>query len=422
MKNVLLTWLLYCLPPFVSAQQVITINIDGSINPVSANYIHKAIEKAGTDKAQCVLLHLNTPGGLLSSTRDIVSDILQSPVPVIVFVYPPGSQSGSAGVFITMAAHIAAMAPGTNIGAAHPVNMQGEVDSIMTEKLTNDAAAFIRSIAKKRNRNLQWAEDAVVRSVSITETEALEKSVIDLIAVDDRDLLNKIESRNIQLANGTVTMHTKDARIVPYEMSLTEKLLDIISDPGISYMLMLLGFFGILFELFNPGAILPGIVGVIAFILSFYAMHNLPVNYAGLSLIVFAIILFVLEIKITSHGLLATGAVLSLLLGSMMLIHSSSALESAEIPASIIIGATVITTMFFLFVIGFGLKAQRSKVLTGIEAMIGAEAESLTDLDPAGKVKFQGEMWNAASVSGNINKGEKVRICAMKDLTLYVEK
>lgn len=421
MKNVLFTSLLYCLPLFVSAQQVITISIDGSINPVSANYIHKAIEKARFEKAQCVLIHLNTPGGLLSSTRDIVRDILQSPVPVIVFVYPSGSQSGSAGVFITMAAHIAAMAPGTNIGAAHPVNMQGGMDSIMTEKLTNDAAAFIRSIATKRNRNLQWAEDAVVKSVSITETEALGKNVIDLVTVDDRDLLNKIEGKNIQLANGTVTIHTKDARLVPYEMSLTEKLLDIISDPGISYMLMLLGFFGILFELFNPGAILPGIVGVIAFILSFYAMHNLPVNYAGLSLIIFAIILFVLEIKITSHGLLATGAVISLLLGSMMLIHSSSALESADIPASIIIGATVITTLFFLFVIGFGLKAQRSKVVTGIEAMIGAEAESLTDLDPAGKVKFQGEVWNAASVSGKISKGQKVRICAMKDLTLYVE-
>jgi membrane-bound serine protease (ClpP class) len=219
MKRFLLSGLLYCLPVFLPAQQVLTLNINGTINPVSATYIHKGIEKARLGSASCVLLHLNTPGGLLSSTRDIVSDILQSPVPVIVFVAPSGAQSGSAGVFITMAAHIAAMAPGTNIGAAHPVNMEGGMDSVMSKKVTNDAAAFIRSIAEKRNRNLQWAEDAVVKSLSITETEAIQKNVIDEIAANDRDLLNKIDGKNMQLASGTTTLHTKDARIEVYEMS-----------------------------------------------------------------------------------------------------------------------------------------------------------------------------------------------------------
>lgn len=421
MKRFLFSGLLYCLPVLLPAQQVLTLDINGTINPVSAAYIHKGIEKARLGNASCVLIHLNTQGGLLSSTRDIVSDILQSPVPVIVFVAPSGAQSGSAGVFITMAAHIAAMAPGTNIGAAHPVNMEGDMDSVMSRKVTNDAAAFIRSIASKRNRNLQWAEDAVVKSLSITETEAVEKNVADLVAANDRDLLNKIDGKNMQLVNSMVTLHTRDAGIEVYEMSLTEELLNIISDPGISYMLMMLGFFGILFELYNPGAILPGIVGVIALILSMYSMHSLPVNYAGLALIVFAIVLFLLEIKIVSHGLLAAGGIVSLLLGSMMLIHSSSALESAGIPMSIIIAATTVTALFFLFVIGLGLKAQRLKVVTGVEAMTGAEGEVLTMLDPAGRVKTDGEVWNAISVSGNIAVGEKVRIRAIKDMTLYVE-
>ena len=397
------------------------MKIDGAINPVTAAFIHDGIEKAKKENAACLLIHLNTPGGLLKSTRVIVSDILQSPVPVIVYVSPAGAQSGSAGVFITLAAHIAAMTPGTNIGAAHPVTLQGTMDSIMSRKVTNDAAAFIRSIAEKRNRNIEWAENAVRKSFSYSETEALKDSAIDLIATNEQDLLNRVDGKIIALSNGTKTLDTKNARIEMYEMNVFQKFLNIISDPSIAYLLLLLGMFGILFEFFNPGAILPGIVGVISLILAYYAMHELPVNFAGLALIIFALFLFLLEIKIVSHGMLATGGIVSLLLGSMMLIKPGSALEMAKISRSVIIAATTVSAIFFLLVIGLGIKAQRRKVVTGPEALIGDTGEVMDILAPTGTVKVQGETWNAESIAGNISPGEKVRIKEMKNLKLYVE-
>ncbi len=345
------------------------MKIDGSINPVSADFIRNSIEKARSEKAECLIIQLNTPGGLLKSTRVIVSDMLQSPVPVIVYVSPGGAHAGSAGVFITLAAHIAAMAPGTNIGAAHPVMMQGQMDTTMNEKTTNDAAAFIRTIAEKRHRNMVWAERAVRRSYSYSETEALQDSVIDLVVKNEEELLRMIDGRIIELSSGTKTLHTLSATIINYKMSIWEKILDIISDPNIAYILLLLGMYGILFELYNPGAILPGIVGVIALILAFYSMHTLPINYAGLALIIFAVILFLLEIKIISHGLLAIGGIISLLLGSMMLIKSGSSLEFVRISRSVIISATALSALFFLFIIGFGIKAQRLKVVTGLEGI-----------------------------------------------------
>lgn len=409
------------MPAWLAGQTVVSIKINGTINPASADFIHNSIEKAGNEKAECLLIHLNTPGGLLKSTRVIVGDILASTVPVVVYVSPGGAQAGSAGVFITLAAHIAAMASGTNIGAAHPVNLQGSVDTIMSQKATNDAAAFIRAIAEKRKRNLQWAEEAVRKSVSITEKEALDKKVIDLIASNDRELLNMVDGKQIEVASGTKTLHTTNARIVRIEMGTVEKILNIVSDPNIAYLLMMLGFFGIMFELFNPGAILPGIVGVISLILAFYTMHTLPVNYAGLALIVFAIILFLLEVKIISHGMLAIGGAASLLIGSMMLIRTSSSLEFARISHSVIIASTAVTVFFFLFVIGIGLKAQRAKPVTGVEGLVGQIGETLVTLDPAGTVRVHGEVWNAESVSGVIGRGEKVCVTGIKDLKLYVE-
>lgn len=397
------------------------MKIDGTINPVVADFIHDGIKKAEKENAECLLIHLNTPGGLLKSTRIIVSDILESPVPVIVYVSPAGAQSGSAGVFITLAAHIAAMTPGTNIGAAHPVTLQAPMDSIMSGKVTNDAAAFIRSIAEKRNRNIEWAENAVRKSFSYSETEALKDSAVDLIAKNDRDLLNLVDGKMIELGNGIKTLHTKNAQIELYEMTVFEKFLDIISDPSIAYILMLLGMFGILFELFNPGAILPGIVGVISLILAYYAMHTLPVNFAGLALIIFGLLLFLLEIKIVSHGMLTVGGIVSLLLGSMMLIKPGSALEMAKISRSVIISATVVAALFFLFIIGLGIKAQRRKVVTGVEGLKGYTGEVIDGLDPSGTVKINGETWNAESLSGPIGKGEKVRIKEIKNLKLYVE-
>ena len=423
MKRLLPYYFFFLLfPGLIHAQKVISIQIDGTINPASADFIHNAIEKADKENAECLVIHLNTPGGLLTSTRNIVSDLLVSPVPVIVYVSPGGAHAGSAGVFITMAANIAAMAPATNIGAAHPVAMQGGMDSTMNSKATNDAAAFIRSIAGKRNRNLDWAEDAVRNSVSITEAEALQKNVIDIVADTEKDLLSQIDGKRVQLPFGEHVLQTKNAVVQTYSMSVWEKILNIISDPSIAYILLLLGMYGIMFELYNPGAMLPGIVGVISLILAFYSMHSLPVNYAGLALIIFGIILFILEIKIVSHGILAIGGIVSLLLGSMMLIRTSSGLELAKISRVVIFSATVVTALLFLFVIGVGLKAQRRKVVTGREGLTGITGVAMGLLNPLGLVMLEGEIWNAESVEGDIQKDEKVRVKEMKDLKLYVEK
>ena len=420
----LLPYCLFCLliSSAISAQKVVSLTIDGSINPVVASFINDGITKAKNENAACLIIHLNTPGGLLKSTRAIVTNILDSPVPIVVYVSPGGAHAGSAGVFITMAAHIAAMAPGTNIGAAHPVAMQAAMDSTMNEKATNDAAAFIRSIAEKRNRNLEWAEAAVRKSVSITETEAIKNRVVDIIAVNDRDLLEQMDGRLVQVNNKDQALHTKNAEVVPMTMRFIDRLLNILSDPNIAYILLLLGMYGIMFELYNPGAILPGIVGVISIVLAFYSMHTLPVNYAGLALIIFAIVLFILEIKIVSHGLLAIGGIVSLLLGSLMLIRSGSSLEFLRISRGLIFGATAVTAAFFLLIIGAGMRVQRQKVVTGKEGMIGYIGEATATLDPTGTVMVQGEIWNAESMSGPISKGDKVIVKEMRNLKIYVER
>jgi len=405
----------------LSAQRVVVIKIDGTINPVSASFIHYSIEKANREKAACLVIQLNTPGGLLESTRAIVSDILMSQVPTVVYVSPSGAHAGSAGVFITLAAHIAAMAPGTNIGAAHPVNLAGKTDSVMNIKATNDAAAFIRSIAEKRKRNLEWSEDAVRNSLSLTENEALKKKVIDYIAPDENTLLNQIDGRSVELNAGKVILHTKGAKIEYIEMSTSEQLLNFISNPDIAYILLMLGMLGLYFELFNPGAVLPGVVGVISLILAFYAMNTLPVNYAGLMLIIFSLVLFLLEIKVVSHGVLAIGGVVSLFLGSVMLFKSSSSLDMIKISTGIIISVTFLSTAFFLGIIGLGLRAQRLKTVTGINILLGQTGETLSQLDPKGQLQVNGEVWTAESIRGKINKGELVKVIKVKGLTLFVE-
>jgi membrane-bound serine protease (ClpP class) len=421
MKRLLFLTILFLVTGFAGAQSVISININGSINPASAAFISRAINKAANQKAECIIIHLNTPGGLLKSTRVIVTDILQSQVPVVVYVSPGGAHAGSAGVFITMAAHIAVMSPGTNIGAAHPVSMQGGTDTIMNEKSTNDAAAFIRTIAEKRKRNLEWAEEAVRKSVSITEEEALQKNVIDIIAHNDEDVLTQIDGKTIEVSTGTKTLNTKNASVELLEMGLLDKFLNMISDPNVAYILMMLGFYGMLFELYSPGTIFPGIVGGICLILAFYTMHTLPINYAGLALIIFGIILFLLEVKITSHGMLAIGGIVSLLLGSFFLFRTNSALEFIKMSGSVIISTTAVTAMFFLFLVGMGLKAQRTRPVTGMEGLIGEEGETQSNLDPCGTVWVHGEAWNAEAASGMIDKGKKVRVTGIKDLKLYVE-
>jgi membrane-bound serine protease (ClpP class) len=420
-RHLFIAFITILLPIVLVAQKVVSIHVDATINPAIAAYIHNGIQKAEKEKAECLIIHLNTPGGLLKSTRVIVGDILDSEVPVVVYVSPAGAQAASAGVFITLSAHIAAMVQGTNIGAAHPVGMQGQMDSTMSEKVANDAVAFIRTIAEKRNRNGDWAEDAVRNSVSVTATVALQQNIIDLIANDNKELLQQLDGRQVQLSHTTVTLHTKGAETIEYEMSFIEKLLNIISDPNIAYILMMLGFYGLMFELYSPGAILPGIVGVICLILAFYSLHTLPVNYAGLALILFALLLFILEIKIASHGMLAIGGIISLILGSMMLIRRDAGVVG-QLSWTVIIASVLVTSLFFLFVIGVGLRAQRLKPTTGSEGMIGAVGETREELNPAGMVFLHGELWQAESISGVIAEGVKVRVREMKGFKLFVER
>lgn len=407
---------------FSQSKKIYLLTIDGAINPASTEYIQEGIKAAVDDDAECVIIKLNTPGGLLKSTRVIVTEFLQAKIPIVVYVHPQGSQAASAGVFVTMAAHIAAMAPGTNIGAAHPVSLEGQQDSIMMEKATNDAAAFIRTISEKRNRNIEWGEDAVRKSLSITETEALKKNVIDIVATSVDDLIQKLDGRKVETIEGEKEINSVGAEIIPYDMSFKHKLLNTLSDPNIAYILFMLGLYGLLFELYNPGSIFPGVVGGICIILAFYSFHTLPINYAGLALIIFAIILFILEIKVVSHGILTIGGTISLILGSIMLIDSDSTLEFVKISWQIIALFVVLTVVFFVFAIGLGIKAQRKKVTTGIEGLLLEEGFVVSDLKPIGTIQIHGEIWNAESVEGKISKGHRVKVLEVNNLTLKVRK
>jgi len=414
---------LLLLPVWATSQQVLVIEVDGSINPVTADYIQRSINKAFEQKSTCLVLKLNTPGGLLKSTRIIVSSILDAPLPVVVYVSPSGAHAGSAGVFITMAGHIAAMVPGSNIGAAHPVSGQQQMDSIMSEKVTNDAAAFIRSIAQNRNRDTAWAEMAVRQSVSITAGDALKKNVIDLIAVDIRDLLQKIDGKEVTVRSAQVILKTKNATIVAEPMTWVEKFLNIIVDPSIAYFLMTVGFLGIIMELYNPGVIFPGVIGGISLILAFYAMHTLPINYAGLALIILAVILFVLEIHVVSHGVLSIGAVIALLLGSFMLLKNESPLEFARISKAVIIPTVVLVAAFFLWMVTLGIKAQRRKNnVTGAESLPGSTGIVMEDFEHEGMIMMQGELWKAETTGGVfVKKGQQIKITGRRNLTLLVE-
>jgi len=406
-----------------STPTAILMKVDGMINPASADFIHTTLKDAAESGAVCVIIELNTPGGLLKSTRLIVSDILASPIPVVVYVAPGGAQAASAGVFVTLSAAIAAMAPGTNIGAAHPVSLgEGQQDTIMMQKATNDAAAFVRTIAEKRHRNVRWAEEAVRKSLSITETEALKSHVIDLIAKDTRDLLTQIDGRSVETGTGTTILKTADAKFETVEMGFKLRILDLLSDPNIAYLLLMIGFYGILFELYNPGAIFPGVLGVISLLLAFYALHTLPVNYAGLALIIFGIVLFILELKITSHGILTVGGVLSLLLGSLMLINIQTPMEVVSISLSVIIPVVLFTAAFFAFAFGMAIRAHRKRPTTGIEGMIGERGVALSRLDPDGQVRVRGEIWTAKSSGEAIETGSEVEVTGVFHLRLRVQR
>ncbi|MGZ3494626.1 MAG: NfeD family protein [Thermodesulfobacteriota bacterium] len=419
--------ILFLLLPFgirgqTEKEPVYTIEVDGIINPATAKFIVDSIDEATQQGAQCLIIQLDTPGGLMESMRIIVKKELASTIPIIVYVAPGGARAASAGVFVTMAANIAVMAPGTHIGAAHPVTLGGgeaKESKTMTEKIVNDTVAFIKNIAKARGRNLDWGEKAVVKSVSITDEEAVKLNVIDFIAPDIPTLLAKIDGRVVKLDGITRTLQTKGVQPRPIQMSWRERLLEIISNPTIAYILLMLGIYGIFFELSSPGAILPGVVGGIFLILAFYALQMLPVNYAGLALIFFGIILFIAEIKVVSHGLLAVGGVISLFLGSMMLFRSP--VEYMRVSLSVIIPAVLVSAAFFIFAVTRAINARLKKPTTGMEGLIGEIGIASTPIAPEGKVSIHGEFWNATS-DQNTEKGDKVQVIGVKNLKLNVKK
>ena len=403
-----------------NAGQVNLIFFDGVINPVAAEYITSAIDQAEADQAEALVIQLDTPGGLDSSMRIIIKAINASLVPIIVYVAPPGGRAASAGVFITLAAHIAAMAPGTNIGAAHPVALGGgQMDEEMKAKIENDAAAYIRSIAERRGRNADWAEKAVRESVSVPENEALELGIIDLVAENVSDLLAQVDGWEVETSAGPKVLNTTGVQVKEIPMSFRLRALLALSDPNVAYILMLLGIYGIIFELSNPGAIFPGVVGAISLILAFYALQTLPINLAGLLLLLLGLGLFVAEVMMPSHGLLTLGGIVSMVLGSLMLMRTDA--PFMRISWSVIFSAVVVSVLFFSFVVGMGLRAQRPKPLTGIEGLIGAQAIAQTDLAPEGRVLVHGELWDAIS-DEEIKKGESAEVKEVRGLKLIVKK
>ena len=420
----LLVALAALLVPAVAAaapQPVATIEIEGVINPVTLRLVGIAIDRAQAERAQALIIQLDTPGGLERSMRAIVQRMMNAEVPVIVYVAPTGARAASAGVFITMAAHVAAMAPATNIGAASPVALGGgTADKTMMKKVENDAAAFIRTVALKRGRNADWAEKAVREAVAITERDALKLKVIDLIASSVPDLLEKVDGRTIELPKGPVTLATKGAPVRPIEIGFRDRFLNVITDPNIAYVLMMLGMLGLFFELSNPGVTLPGVIGGICLILAFFAFQSLPINYAGLLLILFGIVLLIAEIKIVSHGVLAIGGMISMALGSLMLY------DAPEVGFRVswwIIGSMVLGTAgLFLFAVTAGVRALGRPALTGAEGLVGRTATVRERLGPEGQVLVSGEIWRAIAEGEAFEPGAQVRIVAVDGLTLKVAK
>jgi len=415
--------------PLASAQHgehVDVITVKGVIDPFLAQYVSRGINIAQGDGAQCLIIQLDTPGGSDTPMRDIVQKMLNSSVPIVIYVSPGGARAGSAGVFITLAANIAAMAPGTNIGAAHPVAMPGtELTEVTEEKVTSDAAAYVRAIAEKRGRNAEWAEKAVRESASIIATEAVESQVVDLIADDLTALLDKIDGREVITAAGPVTLRTRGASVRTISMNFAENFLHVIVDPNIAYLLLSIGTLALVAEFYHPGAILPAVTGAICLILAFVAFGSLPVNWGGVALIVLAVILFIVDIKVAGF-MLSVGGAIAFVLGSLML-FSPFAPPSPTMPRftvswPLIILMTATTTSFFLFALSAGLMAQRRKAASGIESMVGATGMAASDLDPWGTVQVRSELWSAVAEEGSIRKGEQVRVVGTEGVRLKVIK
>lgn len=400
--------------------QVVLLHVQDTIQPISEQYISRGLARAADIHADAVLIELDTPGGLIDSTRAIVHDILVSPSPVIVYVAPSGSRAGSAGFFILESADIAAMAPGTNAGAAHPVVMGTSVDPIMKQKLENDTTAFLRSYVSRRNRNTDAAQEAVLNSKSYTEREAEQLKLIDIVAPSNTALLNAIDGRAVTRFDGSmVTLHTRDAHVVPVETTLRESILDRLMDPNLAVLILVVGGLLIYLEFNTPGTIIPGALGTLLVVLALFALNLLPIRYTSLMLLVAAFVLMILEAKFASHGVLAGAGIICLVFGTLTLV-------AGPIPELRVSVATAVATgiafgLITTFLVRIAVRARRNKVLTGPQALVGAIAIAQQPLDPRGQVMVHGEIWFAES-SAAVAPGERVRVRAVRDLTLLVER
>ena len=397
------------------------VSINGPIGPAYAYFIPRAIKSAEADHAGALLITIDTPGGLDTSMRTIVKAIESAPLPVIAYVYPSGSRAASAGVFIVMSSDIAAMAPGTNIGAAHPVTFGQKLGKEMEKKVTNDAVAYIMSIARQKGRNAQWAGQAVSQSVSVPAQEAVRLHIVDFSATTIGDLLSRINDMKVSKVGGTYLLHTKGASIKRLTMNLREKVLMVISDPNISYIFMVIGMWGIFFELASPGAILPGVIGALSLILAFLSFQVIPVNYAGLMLIVLAIILFILEVKVVSHGMLAVGGTISFVLGSVLMFDTSS--SSYNVSWTLIVTAAALTALFFIVALGLAIRVRLKKPQTGKEGLIGQSGVVKDVGQGTFKIFLDGAYWDALSDQKDITIGDRVVVSSIdNDMLLKIKK
>ncbi len=399
---------------------VYQLEIDGTINPALSDYIVKGIELAESKYAAAVIIRMDTPGGMVTTTKTIIKEMVNARVPVVVYVAPSGSSASSAGALITVCADVAAMAPGTNIGAAHPVAGGGqEIDASMSEKIINDLTAYIRGIALRKGRNADWAEKAIRESVSITSKEALEIHVIDMVADSVPDLLKQLDGRKISKNNSEYTLRTANARVERVNPGMRFRILDSIANPNIAYILMMIGGIGVMMELYNPGLIFPGVAGSICLLLSLFALQVLPVNYVGILLILLSVVLFILELKVQSFGMLSVGAIISLTLGSVMLFETGE--MAMRVSWAVIIPTVTAVSSFFIFVLGLAVKAMMKKPRTGHQGLVGEHGIAVTDLDREGKVSVHGEYWDAQS-DQFISKGSRVRVIRVDGLSVQVTK
>jgi membrane-bound serine protease (ClpP class) len=424
MKRTLRLSALLVLLALPSAASIYRITVDAPVHPISSEYITRSIDRADKDGASLLIIVLNTPGGLDSAMREIITKILSSPVPVLVYVAPGGARAASAGFYIGIASDLFVMAPGTSTGAAHPVGVSitGQaMDKTMEEKVTHDAASYIKTLAEKRGRNVQAAEDAVRKSLSYTEKEALEKGLIDFVAANEEEIIARLDGQTVKRFNGDMDeLRLKGEAVVDVPMTARQKFLLTISNPNLAYILLMLGLLGLYFEFAHPGAILPGVLGAISLLLAIFSFQILPINYVALLLILLAIALFILEVKIQSFGILGVGGVIAMVIGSVMLVNSP--IPELQPSLKIVIPMAVGLSLIFLFLLFLVVRAHSRRAFTGKEGLVGEIGTAQTDLNPEGKVFVHGELWNAEAAEP-IARGSKVRVNRVLDsLKIRVEK